>query len=105
MIHPLVILPSAPTAETPVSEPKINKEVKRATLLADLSAGEEGLILRVTLQDAPCRRRLAELGIAEGMVVAVAGAGETMMLALGSSRFGLARSCASHIEVMRRRSK
>jgi Fe2+ transport system protein FeoA len=69
--------------------------------LADLDAGEEGRVLRVAIEDSLCRRRLAELGIAEGMVVRVSGTGDTMMLALGTSRFGLARSCAERIAVVR----
>ena len=95
MKSPLALYPTAPT-HTPA--PKHKKLVS----LADLQSGEEARILRVAIDDSLCRRRLAELGIAEGMLICVTGEGDTMMLAMGASRFGLARSCAQRIQVMRK---
>ena len=74
---------------------------RKTARLSDLQPGETGRIIRVAMADAGCRKRFAELGLAEGMKVTVAGTGDTMMLMLGSCRMGLACRCADEISVVR----
>jgi Fe2+ transport system protein FeoA len=69
--------------------------------LSELAAGETGRIMRVAMADTGCRKRFAELGLAEGMKVTVAGTGDTLMLILGTARMGLSSRCADEITVMR----
>jgi Fe2+ transport system protein FeoA len=74
---------------------------RKGLRLSDLRAGETGRVLRLTFADAGCRKRFAELGLAEGMKVTVSGTGETMMLLVGTSRMGMAARCADQILVSR----
>jgi Fe2+ transport system protein FeoA len=93
----------APVADLPaaVAPPTTARKSLR---LSDLRSGETARILRVQMEDGGCRKRFAELGLAEGMKVTVTGTGDTLMLALGGSRMGLAARCAEQILVVRVRS-
>ena len=77
------------------------KTVRKGLRLNDLRSGETARIVRVNMPDSGCRKRLAELGLAEGMKVTVATAGDTLMLIIGGSRMGLAARCAEEIVVVR----
>jgi Fe2+ transport system protein FeoA len=77
------------------------KTVRKSLRLSDLRSGETARIVKVQMGDAGCRKRFAELGLAEGMKVTVTGTGDTLMLALGGSRMGLACRCAEQILVVR----
>ena len=74
---------------------------RKVVSLADLQAGETGRVVRVNLPDLGCRRRFAELGLAEGMKVTVVGTGDTMMLAMAGSKMGIAERCAREVYVVR----
>lgn len=103
----------AATASTPAIEanstrtttlrnsPSTNNRSAKVVSLSQLGEGETGRIVRVAMDDAGCRRRFAELGIAEGMKVTVAGVGETLLLIVGTSRMGLGKLCAQQVQVMR----
>jgi Fe2+ transport system protein FeoA len=82
---------------------------RKGLRLSDLRAGETGRVLRVATADPGCRKRFAELGLAEGMKVTVRATGDVLMIALGggagSSRMGLAARCADEIFVSRIASK
>src|SRR5579864_5924700 len=90
-----VHLPTQPTV--PHSVPTARKSLR----LSDLKEGETGRVVRVTIPDTGCRKRFAELGLAPGMKVTVAGSGDTLMLIIGGSRMGLAVRCAEEISVVR----
>jgi Fe2+ transport system protein FeoA len=75
--------------------------VRKGLRLSDLHAGETVRVLRLAFPDVGCRKRFAELGLAEGMKVTVASTGDTMMLIIGGSRMGLAARCADEILVSR----
>jgi Fe2+ transport system protein FeoA len=79
------------------SPPSIRKGLR----LTDLRAGDTARVLRLGIPDAGCRKRFAELGLAEGMKVTVASTGDTLMLIIGGSRMGLAARCAEGIHVAR----
>jgi Fe2+ transport system protein FeoA len=93
----------AASAGSPASAPKARKGLH----LNDLKPGETARILRVAMADAGCRKRFAELGLAEGMKVTVASSGggnDTLMLIVGGgngTRMGLAARCAQQILVSR----
>jgi Fe2+ transport system protein FeoA len=90
-------LPTHPL-DTPVArQPAMRKGLR----LTDLHPGETARVLRVNLPDSACRKRFAELGLAEGMKVTVAATGNTLMLILGGSRMGIAARCADDILVSR----
>jgi Fe2+ transport system protein FeoA len=74
---------------------------RRMVRLTELAAGESGRVVRVETADVGCRRRFAELGLAEGMTVKVQSAGETLMIALGCGRMALAGRCACEVWVLR----
>ncbi|HEY4330684.1 MAG TPA: FeoA family protein [Phycisphaerae bacterium] len=74
---------------------------RKGLRLTDLQGGETVRILRVNMAESGCRKRFAELGLAEGMKVTVASTGETMMLIIGGSRMGLSSRCACEIYVSR----
>src|SRR5437762_2247211 len=91
------------TAEAPAA-PAPAKRTHKGLLLTDLRAGESARITRMTLADTGCRKRFAEMGLAEGMKVHVVSTGDTMMVALGSgtgSRIAVAARCAETIFVIR----
>lgn len=69
--------------------------------LSELQPGETARIVRVCVRDHGCRKRFAELGIAEGAKVTVTSCGECLMLQLGCTRMGLACRCAQDITVLR----
>lgn len=69
--------------------------------LSQLQPGETGRIVRVGVSDHGCRKRFAELGIAEGARVTVTSCGECLMVQLGCTRMGLACRCAEDITVMK----
>ncbi len=79
--------------------------VRKGLRLSDLRAGETARVLRVATADPGCRKRFAELGLAEGMKVTVRTTGDVLMIALGGgnggSRMGLAARCADEIFVSR----
>ena len=84
-------------AKTPAAHPGSHKTLR----LTDLRAGETGRVVRLSLPDVGCRKRFAELGLAEGMKVTVATTGETLMLIIGCARMGVAARCAEAIHVAR----
>ena len=97
-------LQTPPNIHLPTTDchpPYVRPSVRRGLRLSDLRAGETGLVLRLAFPDAACRKRFAELGLAEGMKVTIASTGDTLMLILGSSRMGLAARCADEIFVSR----
>jgi Fe2+ transport system protein FeoA len=75
--------------------------VRKGLRLTDLRAGETARVLRVNISDTACRKRFAELGLAEGMKITVASTGDTLMLIIGGARMGLAARCADDIMVSR----
>ena len=89
-----------PTSATPAVRPSIRKGLR----LSDLQPGDTARILRVAFPDTGCRKRFAELGLAQGMKVTVASTGDALMLVIGGgggSRMGLAARCADEIYVSR----
>jgi Fe2+ transport system protein FeoA len=82
---------------------------RKGLRLSDLRAGETGRVLRVITADSGCRKRFAELGLAEGMKVTVRATGDVLMLAIGGggggSRMALAARSADEIFVSRVPSK
>ncbi len=74
---------------------------RKSLRLSDLKKGETGRILRVSIPESGCRKRFAEMGLAPGMKVTVAGTGDTLMLVIGGSRMGVASRCAEEISVVR----
>jgi Fe2+ transport system protein FeoA len=80
---------------------EIRKPLRKGLKLSDLRDGETGRVVRLAFPDAGCRKRFAELGLAEGMKVTVTATGDTLMLLLGGSRMGLAARCAEEIFVVR----
>jgi Fe2+ transport system protein FeoA len=101
-MHRTVHLPTeAPVTDAPRAVVMPPKTVRKSLRLSDLRTGETARILRVQMEDGGCRKRFAELGLAEGMKVTVTGTGDTLMLALGGSRMGLAARCAEQILVAR----
>ncbi len=99
--HIALILPNyihlLPTEGSPAH--KTVAPSRKGLRLSDLSSGETGRVLRLTFADAGCRKRFAEMGLAEGMKVTVSTAGETMMLVVGGSRMGMGARCADQILV------
>jgi Fe2+ transport system protein FeoA len=87
------VVPQAPVTAVPTA--------RKSLRLSDLKDGETGRVIRVMIPEAGCRKRFAELGLAPGMKVTVAGTGETLMLMIGGSRMGLAARCAEEITVVR----
>jgi Fe2+ transport system protein FeoA len=83
------------------SAPAVKSAPRKGLRLTDLRAGETARILRVVIDEAGCRKRFAELGLAEGMKVTIAGTGDTLMLIIGGSRMGIASRCAESILVSR----
>jgi hypothetical protein len=110
---PTVAIPTTDTPSTAAGTGKQLRPSARKNLrLSDLRAGETGRVLRVATVDPGCRKRFAELGLAEGMKVTVRTTGDVLMLALGGgaggnggSRMGLAARCADEIFVSRIPSK
>jgi Fe2+ transport system protein FeoA len=95
-------LAPAPVLHLPTHTPSAARTpVRKGLRLNDLHAGETARILRVNITDTACRKRFAELGLAEGMKVTVASAGDTMMLVIGGARMGLAVRSAHDILVSR----
>ena len=87
-----------PTAEAPAA---VRPSVRKGLRLSDLQSGETARVLRLAFPDTGCRKRFAELGLAEGMKVTVLNSGDNMMLSVGGSRMGLAQRCADEIFVTR----
>jgi Fe2+ transport system protein FeoA len=87
----------------PVPEGEVARSPRKGLRLTDLRDGETARVVRLSLPDSGCRKRFAELGLAEGMKVTVAsGAGaDTMMLIVGGSRMGISGHCAAEIHVIR----
>ena len=96
-----VHLPAEAAAENAPATVAPPKGARKSLSLRDLKPGETGRILRVQMGDAGCRKRFAELGLAEGMRVTVTGQGDTLMVLVGGSRMGLAARCAEQIHVVR----
>ena len=93
-----VHLPTKPVAPMPTSPVHTARKSLR---LSDLKNGETGRVVRMSIPEVGCRKRFAEMGLAPGMKVTVAGTGETLMLIVGGSRMGLAARCAEEITVVR----
>jgi Fe2+ transport system protein FeoA len=91
-----VHLPTEPANPSPACRP-----VRKGLRLSDLHEGETARVLRLAFPDVGCRKRFAELGLAEGMKVTVTGTGDTLMLIIGGARMGLAARCADEIIVAR----
>ena len=88
--------------DAPVAAPAtVRPSVRKGLRLTDLQAGDTARILRVNMAESGCRKRFAELGLAEGMKVTIASTGDTLMLILGNSRMGIAARCADEIFVSR----
>ena len=90
-----------PTQPAPHAPETTRPSVRKGLRLIDLQAGETARIIRVSLADTSCRKRFAELGLAEGMKVTIASTGDTLMLIIGGSRMGIASRCADEIFVSR----
>ena len=88
------------TAVNGVAAP-VRAPARKGLRLNDLRVGETGRIVRVAMADAGCRKRFAELGLAEGMKVSVATTGDSLVLIVGGSRMGVAARCAEQIFVAR----
>lgn len=73
----------------------------RGVTLDQLSVGDTGRIIRLSLPDHGCRKRFAEMGLAEGCKVTVVGGGDTLLLAIGASRMALAQRCAQYVTVLK----
>jgi Fe2+ transport system protein FeoA len=93
-------LPTSPVEAAPVA-PHGVPTARKSLRLSDLREGETGRVVRVSIPEQGCRKRFAELGLAPGMKVTVAGTGDTLMLIIGGSRMGLAARCAEEISVVR----
>ena len=87
--------------EAPKAPETVRPSVRKGLRLSDLQPGETGRVLRLAFPDSGCRKRFAELGLAEGMKVSVLTTGDTLMLNIGGSRMGLALRCAEEIFVTR----
>ncbi len=75
---------------------------RRGLRLTDLQVGETVRVLRVAMKDLGCKKRLAEMGVAEGMrIKLVSKAGGQVMIQVGGAKMGLGEGCASEISVMR----
>ncbi|HVT80695.1 MAG TPA: FeoA family protein [Phycisphaerae bacterium] len=96
-----VHLPTEIPAPTPPLAPAGKPARRKGLRLTDLRAGETVRILRVAIEESGCRKRFAELGLAEGMKVTIASTGDTLMLIIGGSRMGIASRCAEAILVSR----
>jgi len=87
---------------TPVPALKtVQPSIRKGLRLSDLQPGDTARVLRLAFPDSGCRKRFAELGLAEGMKVTVTATGDALMLLIGSSRMGLAARCADEIFVSR----
>ena len=93
-------LPTQPV-DAPPAAPHAKPTARKSLRLSDLREGETGRVLRVSIPETGCRKRFAELGLAPGMKVTVAGTGDTLMLIIGGSRMALAARCAEEITVVR----
>jgi Fe2+ transport system protein FeoA len=102
---PAIELPTA-EARTAGTGTHLRPAARKGLRLSDLRAGETGRVLRVITADSGCRKRFAELGLAEGMKVTVRATGDVLMLAIGGgSRMALAARSADEIFVSRVPSK
>jgi len=92
-----------PTRPEPAPSAAPVRALRKGLRLTDLRDGETGRVVRLSLPDSGCRKRFAELGLAEGMKVTVASGGgaDTMMLIVGGSRMGISGRCAAEIHVIR----
>ena len=86
---------SAPAAKT------LQPSKRKGLRLSDLQSGDTARILRLAFPDPGCRKRFAELGLAEGMKVTIVSTGDAMILVIGGSRMGIAARCAEEIFVSR----
>ena len=96
-IHLPTTTDCSPETVAPVVRPSIRKGLR----LSDLQPGDTARVLRLAFPDTGCRKRFAELGLAEGMKVTVINTGDTLMLLLGSTRMGMAARCAAEVFVSR----
>ena len=88
--------------EVPAAPVSPRQRARKGLRLTDLQAGDSCRVVRITLEDGGCRKRFAELGLAEGMKVSVLSTGDTLLLAIGgSSRMAIAARCAEAIHVIR----
>jgi Fe2+ transport system protein FeoA len=95
-------LPTVPAAAPPTAPRQPSN--RKGLHLTDLQPGESARVTRVALTDTGCRKRFAELGLAEGMKVTVTATGDTLLLILGSgrgTRMGVAARCAEEVFVSR----
>ena len=95
LLSSLLHLPQAPT-----DTPSAPKHARKGLRLADLHPGQSARITRVGILDDSCRKRLAELGIAEGSRITVAGnSSGQIILQLGGAKMALGAGCAAQISV------
>ncbi len=87
-----------PTTALPAPK-TVRPSVRKGLRLTDLHVGDTARILRLAFPDPGCRKRFAELGLAEGMKVTLTATGDTLLLIVGGSRMGLAARCADEIFV------
>lgn len=89
------------TQSQPTSAKSAKVGSKKLVKLSELDVGAKGRVVRVDLSDLGCRRRFAEMGISEGMMVSVVTSGDTMILGIGGGRMGVSAQCASQVTVLR----
>ena len=98
-------LPTATPAPLTTATPAANlSSFRKGVHLTDLQPGESARVTRLAITDQGCRKRFAELGLAEGMKVTVTATGDTLLLILGSgrgTRMGVAARCAAEVFVSR----
>lgn len=97
----IIHLPTTAACPPASAAPTVRPSVRKGLRLSDLQPGDTARVLRLAFPDAGCRKRFAELGLAEGMKVTVASTGDALMLVIGGSRMGLAARCADEIFVSR----
>ena len=98
--HTIHLPTTADCTPVPAAKPVL-PSIRKGLRLSDLHAGETARILRLAFPDSGCRKRFAELGLAEGMKVTVTATGDALLLMIGGSRMGLAARCADEIFVSR----
>jgi Fe2+ transport system protein FeoA len=89
-----------PTEVTPPAAPP-KSAVRKGLRLSDLRQGDSARVLRLLFPDSGCRKRFAELGLAEGMKLSILSTGDTLLLSVAGARMALAARCADEILVSR----
>ena len=99
----IIHLPTTAACPPETAAPPVRPSIRKGLRLSDLQPGDTARVLRLAFPDTGCRKRFAELGLAEGMKVTVVSTGDALMLIVGNggggSRMGLAARCADEIFV------